>query len=69
MACLFRLIVAALLWFTPVAVLAQSPQPAAAPFVCGYAFGHCAEFQPWATGLSMVAVGAALVGVAIDLGA
>ena len=28
-------------------------------FVCGYAFGRCAGFRPWATGLSMVAVGAA----------
>jgi VIT1/CCC1 family predicted Fe2+/Mn2+ transporter len=37
-------------------------------FVCGYAFGHCAGFRPWATGLSMVALGAALVGVAIALG-
>jgi hypothetical protein len=37
-------------------------------FVCGYAFGRCAGFRPWATGLSIVAVGAALVGVAIALG-
>jgi hypothetical protein len=37
-------------------------------FLCGYAFGRCAGFQPWAMGLSMVAVGAALVGVAIALG-
>jgi hypothetical protein len=37
-------------------------------FVCGYAFGYRAGFRPWATGLSMVAVGAALVGVAIALG-
>jgi VIT1/CCC1 family predicted Fe2+/Mn2+ transporter len=37
-------------------------------FVCGYAFGRCAGFRPWATGLSMVAVGAALVAVAIALG-
>jgi len=37
-------------------------------FVCGYAFGRCAGFRPWATGLSMVTVGAALVGVAIALG-
>jgi VIT family protein len=37
-------------------------------FVCGYAFGRCAGFRPWATGLSMVAVGAVLVGVAIALG-
>jgi hypothetical protein len=37
-------------------------------FVCGYAYGRCAGFRPWAAGLSMVAVGAALVGVAIALG-
>jgi VIT1/CCC1 family predicted Fe2+/Mn2+ transporter len=37
-------------------------------FVCGYAFGLCAGFRPWATGLLMVAVGAALVGIAIALG-
>ena len=37
-------------------------------FVCGYALGRCAGFRPWATGLSMVAVGAALIGVAIALG-
>jgi VIT1/CCC1 family predicted Fe2+/Mn2+ transporter len=37
-------------------------------FVCGYAFGRCAGFRPWSTGLSMVAIGAALVGVAIALG-
>jgi hypothetical protein len=37
-------------------------------FVCGYAFGHCAGFRPWATGLSMVVVGGTLVGVAIALG-
>jgi hypothetical protein len=37
-------------------------------FVCGYAFGRCAGFRPWATGLLMVAIGAALVGIAIALG-
>src|SRR5262249_13126348 len=37
-------------------------------FVCGYTFGRCAGFRPWATGLSMVAVGAAFLGVAIALG-
>ncbi len=37
-------------------------------FVCGYAFGHYAGFRPAAMGLSMVAVGGALVGVAIALG-
>jgi VIT1/CCC1 family predicted Fe2+/Mn2+ transporter len=37
-------------------------------FLCGYAFGRYAGFRPWATGLSMVAVGAALVSIAIALG-
>ncbi len=37
-------------------------------FVCGYAFGHRSGLKPWATGLSMVAFGCALVGVAIALG-
>jgi hypothetical protein len=37
-------------------------------FLCGYAFGRCAGFRPAAMGLSMVAVGGALVGVAIALG-
>jgi hypothetical protein len=37
-------------------------------FLCGYAFGRYAGVRPWTTGLAMVAVGAALVGVAIILG-
>ena len=37
-------------------------------FLCGDAFGHYAEYRPWTTGLSMVVVGAAFVGVAIALG-
>lgn len=37
-------------------------------FLCGYAFGRYAGFRPWAMGLSMVAVGAVLVGIAIALG-
>jgi VIT family len=37
-------------------------------FVCGYTFGRYAGVRPWVTGLSMVALGAALVGVAIALG-
>jgi VIT1/CCC1 family predicted Fe2+/Mn2+ transporter len=37
-------------------------------FVCGYAFGRRSGLSPWATGLSMVAFGSALVGVAIALG-
>lgn len=37
-------------------------------FLCGYAFGRCAGLRPWATGLSMVAIGAVLVGITIALG-
>jgi VIT family len=37
-------------------------------FLCGYLFGHCTGFRPVAMGLSMVAIGSALVGVAIALG-
>jgi hypothetical protein len=37
-------------------------------FFCGFAFGRCAGFHPAAMGLSMVALGSALVGVAIALG-
>jgi hypothetical protein len=37
-------------------------------FVCGYAFGRRAGMRPWASGLAIVAVGAAFVGVAIALG-
>ena len=37
-------------------------------FLCGYAFARCTGLRPWLTGLAMVAVGAALVGVAIALG-
>jgi hypothetical protein len=37
-------------------------------FLCGYAFGQCAGHRPWTMGLAMVAVGGALVGVAIALG-
>jgi hypothetical protein len=37
-------------------------------FCCGYVFGCHSGLRPWATGLSMVAVGGALVGVAVALG-
>ena len=36
--------------------------------LCGYVFGYRADFDPGSTGLSMVAIGGALVGVAIALG-
>jgi VIT1/CCC1 family predicted Fe2+/Mn2+ transporter len=36
--------------------------------VCGYAFGLRSGLRPWATALSMVAIGGAFVGVAIALG-
>jgi hypothetical protein len=37
-------------------------------FVCGYAFARCAGLRPWPTGLVMVAIGCAMVGVAVLLG-
>jgi hypothetical protein len=37
-------------------------------FFCGYVFGIRSGLRPWAAGLSMVAVGSALVGVAVALG-
>ena len=37
-------------------------------FFCGYAFARCAGLRPWLTGLLMVVIGCAMVGVAILLG-
>ncbi|WP_338830758.1 VIT1/CCC1 transporter family protein [Bradyrhizobium sp. 27S5] len=37
-------------------------------FGCGYVFGVRSGLRPWAAGLAMVAVGSALVGVAVALG-
>jgi hypothetical protein len=37
-------------------------------FGCGYAFARCTGLRPWPTGLVMVAIGCAMVGVAIALG-
>jgi VIT family len=37
-------------------------------FCCGYAFGYHSGLRPWAAGVSMVAVGSALVSVAVALG-
>jgi hypothetical protein len=37
-------------------------------FGCGYAFGYHSGLRPWAAGLSMVAFGGVLVGVAVALG-
>jgi hypothetical protein len=37
-------------------------------FCCGYAFGWHSGLRPWTAGLSMVALGSALVGVAVALG-
>jgi VIT family len=37
-------------------------------FGCGYVFGIRSGLRPWAAGLAMVAVGSALVGVAVALG-
>jgi hypothetical protein len=37
-------------------------------FCCGYVFGIRSGLRPWVAGLSMVALGSALVGVAVALG-
>ena len=37
-------------------------------FFCGYVFGYRSGLRPWVAGLSLVAFGSALVGVAIALG-
>ena len=37
-------------------------------FLCGFMFGRYAGFRPMAMGAAMVALGGALVGVAIALG-
>jgi len=37
-------------------------------FLNGFAFGRCAEYKPWLTGLAMVALGAGLVLLTIKLG-
>ena len=37
-------------------------------FLCGYAFARRTGYSPWITGLALVVVGCALVGVAIALG-
>jgi hypothetical protein len=37
-------------------------------FLCGYAFGHHSGLRPGATGLAMIAIGGAFVGIAIALG-
>jgi VIT1/CCC1 family predicted Fe2+/Mn2+ transporter len=37
-------------------------------FFCGYVFGYHSGLRPWVTGLTMVAIGGALVGIAVTLG-
>ena len=37
-------------------------------FLTGYAFGRIAEYHPWLTGLAMVLLGSALVGITMALG-
>ena len=37
-------------------------------FFCGYVFARCTGLRPWPTGLLMVAIGCAMVGIAIALG-
>jgi len=37
-------------------------------FLTGYAFGRCANYQPWLMGVAMIALGSVLVGITIALG-
>jgi VIT1/CCC1 family predicted Fe2+/Mn2+ transporter len=37
-------------------------------FLCGYAYAKYADLRPWLTGMAMVALGSALVGLTIALG-
>src|SRR5262249_31109415 len=37
-------------------------------FGCGYVFGIRSGLRPWAAGLAMMAIGGALVGIAVALG-
>jgi len=37
-------------------------------FVTGYSFGRCSEYHPWLTGIAMVLLGSALVGLTMALG-
>jgi VIT1/CCC1 family predicted Fe2+/Mn2+ transporter len=37
-------------------------------FLTGYAFGRCSGYRPWVTGIAMVLLGSALVGLTIALG-
>ena len=37
-------------------------------FILGYAFGRCAGRSPWVMGISMVILGAVLVGMTMALG-
>lgn len=37
-------------------------------FLCGYVFARCTGLRPWPTGLLMVGIGCALVGIAMALG-
>jgi VIT1/CCC1 family predicted Fe2+/Mn2+ transporter len=37
-------------------------------FLTGYAFGRVAEYRPWLTGITMVVLGAVLVGMTKALG-
>jgi VIT1/CCC1 family predicted Fe2+/Mn2+ transporter len=37
-------------------------------FLAGYAYGRCAGYHPWATGMSMVVLESALVAITIALG-
>jgi len=37
-------------------------------FLCGYAFGHYSGFRPWRSGLLMVVIGGAMVGITVVFG-
>ena len=37
-------------------------------FIAGYTYGRCVGRRPWATGISMVFLGGAFVGITIALG-
>jgi VIT1/CCC1 family predicted Fe2+/Mn2+ transporter len=37
-------------------------------FMTGYAYGRISRYHPWSTGVAMVLLGVALVGIAMALG-
>jgi VIT1/CCC1 family predicted Fe2+/Mn2+ transporter len=55
-------------WRGPTGAAASNAIAIAMLFMCGYAFARCTGLRAWPTGLLMVAIGCAMVGVAILLG-